>query len=157
MTGGERWITVGRVGRPHGLAGCFVVENPSEDPGRFRVGARMYAGREPVVVTESKRAGGRLVVGLDRPVERGAALELPVSELPPPGEGEFYAFQLEGLAVVDDTGRSLGRVRAAEPGVANDVLALDSGLLLPLVEDCVLEVDLEEGRVVVARSYAEPE
>lgn len=157
MSRGERWVTVGRVGRPHGLDGCFVVERPSEDPERFRVGARLYAGREPAVVTARKRAGGRLVIGLDRPVARGQALELPASELPPPGEGEYYAFQLEGLGVVDDAGRELGRVASVEAGVANDVLALDSGLLLPLVEDCVLDVDLDAGRIVVARSYAEPE
>jgi ribosomal 30S subunit maturation factor RimM len=40
------------------------------------------------------------------------------------------------------------------PGVANDVLELDSGLLLPLVEDCVLEVDLAARRVVVAPGFA---
>jgi ribosomal 30S subunit maturation factor RimM len=40
------------------------------------------------------------------------------------------------------------------PGVANDVLELDSGLALPLVEDCVLAVDLEAGRIVVAPGFA---
>jgi len=37
---------------------------------------------------------------------------------------------------------------------ANDVLELDSGLVLPMVEDCVLNVDLTEGRIVVATGYA---
>jgi hypothetical protein len=69
------WVAVGRVGRPHGLAGAFVVEEASEDPGRFAVGARVYLDREPVKVVESKRAGrGRLVLRLDRRAERGAAL-----------------------------------------------------------------------------------
>jgi ribosomal 30S subunit maturation factor RimM len=36
-----------------------------------------------------------------------------------------------------------------DPGVANDVLRLDSGLLLPLVEACIRQVDLEAGRIVV--------
>jgi 16S rRNA processing protein RimM len=153
----DRWVRVGRVGRPHGLGGGFVVEEASEDPDRLAVGARVYVGREPSTVVESKRAGGRLVVRLDRPVERGARLELPAAELPAPGADEFYAFQLVGLAVVEDGGRPLGRVTAVEPGVANDVLELDTGLALPVVEDCVLAVDLDAGRIVIARGFADPE
>jgi ribosomal 30S subunit maturation factor RimM len=40
------------------------------------------------------------------------------------------------------------------PGVANDVLELDTGILLPMVEDCVREVDLEARRIRVARGFA---
>jgi ribosomal 30S subunit maturation factor RimM len=46
-------------------------------------------------------------------------------------------------------------VAQATPGVANDVLELDSGLLLPLVEACVREVDLDRGRIVVAAGFAD--
>ncbi len=41
------------------------------------------------------------------------------------------------------------------PGPANDALELDTGLLLPLVEECVLEVDLTAGRVLVAPGFAD--
>jgi ribosomal 30S subunit maturation factor RimM len=36
------------------------------------------------------------------------------------------------------------------------VLELDSGIALPMVEDCVLAVDLGAGRIVVAPGYAAP-
>jgi ribosomal 30S subunit maturation factor RimM len=39
------------------------------------------------------------------------------------------------------------------PGVANDVLELDSGLSLPMVGACVREVDLERRRILVARGF----
>jgi 16S rRNA processing protein RimM len=148
------WVSVGRVGRPHGLRGDFVVERPSESPERFAVGARVYAGREPAEVVSSKRSGGRLVIKLDRAVERGVELELPESELPPPDPDSYYAFQLRGLAVSEEGGRDLGTVEEIEPGVANDVLRLDSGIALPLVEACVLEIDLEGGRIVIAPGFA---
>lgn len=144
------WVRVGRVGRPHGLDGAFVVEQASEAPERFVRGARVYVGREPAVVVAARQARGRPVVRLDREVERGAALELPADELPPPAEGSFYAFQLVGLRVEDAAGRTLGTVAEVLPGVANDVLELDSGLAVPLVEDWVLEVDVAGGRVLVA-------
>jgi 16S rRNA processing protein RimM len=150
---GRRWVTVGRVGRPHGLRGEFVVERPSEAEERFAVGARVYAEREPAEVVSAKRSGGRLVVRLDRPVARGVELELPADELPPPDEDGYYAFQLVGLAVEEEGGRALGAVEEVEPGVANDVLRLDSGVALPLVEDCVREVDLEAGRITVASGF----
>jgi ribosomal 30S subunit maturation factor RimM len=146
---------VGRVGRAHGRDGSFVVESASTAPERFAPGARVYVGREPAEVVAAKCAGGRLVVRLDREVPRGAVLELPAAELPAPAEGSFYVFQLVGLGVEEDSGRVLGRVQDVTPGVANDVLELDTGISLPLVEDCVRSVDLEAGRILVAQGFAD--
>ena len=64
-------------------------------------------------------------------------------------------FELVGLAVEEDGGRPLGVVAEVENLPANDVLVLDSGLLLPLVEACVLDVDLAARRVLVARGFAD--
>jgi 16S rRNA processing protein RimM len=149
-------VTVGRVGKPHGLDGSFAVEEASAEPQRFAVGAQLLVGGEPAQVVESKRSRGRPVIRLDREVPRGAALEIPRSALEPTREGEYYAFQLVGLAVRDDDGAELGRVTDVQSGVANDVLELDSGLALPLVDACVLDVDLEAGRIVVARGFRAP-
>jgi 16S rRNA processing protein RimM len=106
-------------------------------------------------VVDSKRAGGRLVVRLDREVVRGAPLELPAAELPPPDPDSYYVFQLVGLAVEEEGGRVLGRVENVEPGLANDVLELDSGLALPLVAEVVVAVDVGGGRILVAPGFAE--
>jgi 16S rRNA processing protein RimM len=95
------------------------------------------------------------VTRLDRAAPRGAELAVPRDALPPKTEGEYYAFELVGLEVVEEGGRPLGRVAQVAPGVANDVLELDSGLALPLVDACVLEVDLERGRIVVAAGFAD--
>jgi 16S rRNA processing protein RimM len=142
------------VGKPHGLDGSFVVEDASEDPKRFAAGATLRAGGEQVRVEERKRSGGRLVIRLDRPVPRGTRLEIRRSELPEPDAGEYYVFQLVGLEVVEESGRRLGVVSDVVPAPANDALELDNGLLLPLVEACVQEVDLEGGRILVARGFA---
>jgi 16S rRNA processing protein RimM len=150
-------VLVGRVGRPHGLDGSFVVEHPSDDPQRFAPGAELFAGGEPAKVVASKRAGqGRLVLKLDRRVERGTALEVPRDSLPEPEPGQWYVFQLVGLSVEEDGGRQLGRVADVEPWPANDVIVLEDGAMLPLVDACVLEVDLDAGRILVAPGFAEP-
>jgi 16S rRNA processing protein RimM len=146
-------ITVGRVGKPHGVAGAFAVEGASEDPQRFEPGATILVGGKPAEVVEQKRAGSRLVIRLDRAVERGAPLQVPRSELPEPEPDSYYVFQLVGLDVEEEGGRALGKVKEVSPGVANDVLELDSGLALPMVEACVREVDLERRRILVARGF----
>jgi 16S rRNA processing protein RimM len=146
-------VQVGRVGKPHGLDGSFFVEQASQDEARFAEGATLHIDGEAATVVASKRSGGRPVIKLDREAPRGAELSVPRSELPPTDEHEYYAFELAGLAVEEEGGRELGHVTEVQPGVANDVLQLDSGLALPLVDACVLEVDLENRRILIARGF----
>ncbi len=157
MSGSER-VAIGRVGRPHGVDGAFFVEEASDDPRWFTVGSRfLAAGVEAEVVVARRGAGGRPVIRLDREVGRGAVLEVPREALPATEEGEYYTFQLVGLEVVEEGGRSLGRVADVLPGPANDSLDLGHGLLLPLVEVCVLSVDLDAGRILVAAGFSNPD
>jgi 16S rRNA processing protein RimM len=146
-------VQVGRVGKPHGLEGAFVVEQASVDPERFAEGATLLVGGEPARIIESKRAGGRPVIRLDQEAARGDAIEVDRSELPEPEEGEYYAFQLIGLEVEESSGAKLGRVTEVSSGPANDVLELDTGLALPLVDACVQKVDLDAGRIVVQTGF----
>ena len=150
----DELVRVGRVGKQHGLDGSFFVEHGSEDEGRFAVGTTLHVDGKPAKVLGSKRSRGRPVIRLDREAERGAELAVPKSELPPPEEGSYYEFQLIGLEVEEEGGRPLGRVAAVLPGPANDVLELDTGHALPLVDACVQEVDLDSGRILVRRGFA---
>jgi 16S rRNA processing protein RimM len=149
-------VTVGRVGRPHGVDGAFFVDGASDAPERFETGATLLVDGEPAEIVASKRgAGDRAVIKLDRPVERGATLAVRRADLPELGDDAYYVFELVGLAVEEEGGRPLGTVIEVENGPANDVLVLDSGLLLPLVDACVLDVSLERGRIEVARGFAD--
>jgi 16S rRNA processing protein RimM len=147
-------IPIGKVGRPHGIDGSFFVEQPSEDKRWWKTGARFLAGGAPVEVVAHRTSSGRPVIKVEPPVERGALIEVERADLPATGEDEYYAFELVGLQVVEETGRSLGTVEAVTPGVANDVLELDSGVLLPMVEDCIRVVDVAGGRIEVAAGFA---
>jgi 16S rRNA processing protein RimM len=158
MPSAPELVPVGRVGRAHGLDGSFFVDDASERRETFATGAMLYVDGEPATVVSSKRgAGGRPAIRLDRRVERGAELAILRESLPPLADAdEYYLFQLVGLAVEEDGGRVLGRVRDVLDYPANDVLELDTGALLPLVEACVRQVDLQGGRIVVATGFAEP-
>jgi 16S rRNA processing protein RimM len=148
-------IQIGKVGRPHGIDGAFFVEGPSDDARWWKTGATFLADGRRVEVVAHRTSSGRPVIKVEPPVERGAVLEVEREELPPTEEDEYYAFELVGLPVVEEGGRELGRVRTVTPGVANDVLELDGGVLLPMVEECITAIDLEAGRITVAEGFAE--
>ena len=127
-----------------------MVEEASEDPARFEVGSELLVEGEPAQIVVSRRVGkGRPAIKLDRSVSRGAELWVSRAELPPPAPGAFYVADLVGLVVEERGGRTLGVVRDVLPGTANDNLELDSGALVPLIEDAVAEIDLETRRIVL--------
>ena len=156
---GSDLVRIGRVGKPHGLDGGFFVDGASERQDVFAEGATLFAAGEPATVVASRHgSGGRPVIRLDRHVERGADLAVARTTLPSlDDDDEFYVFQLVGLSVEEESGRLLGRVREVLEYPGNDVLELDSGASLPLVEACVRQVDLAGGRIVVAVGFADPE
>ena len=120
-------------------------------PARIRL-ARVGSKKNPiyrVVVADSRSPrDGRFIeiVGRYNPQTNPSTIEL--------DEDTFYAFQLVGLDVVDEGGSRVGHVVGVEAGVANDVLELDSGVRLPLVDECVREVDLDARRIRVAPGFA---
>jgi 16S rRNA processing protein RimM len=148
-------VQIGKVGKPHGIDGSFFIERPSADDRWWKVGAKFLVDGVEAEVVGARRSSGRPIVKLNRAVERGALIEVEREALPPTEEDEYYAFELVGLRVVEENGRELGNVKAVTAGVANDVLELDSGVLLPMIEDCVRDVDLTGGRIVVAAGFAE--
>jgi 16S rRNA processing protein RimM len=150
-------VLIGRVGKPHGLDGSFVVEGASSDPRWFKPGSRILIGGVEVEVLARRHARARPVIRIDRSVERGAPIEVPREALPPTAEDEYYDFELIGLEVFEEDGRSLGHVKTIEHGIANDALALESGLLLPLIGACVITIDVEAGRILVAPGFSTPD
>jgi 16S rRNA processing protein RimM len=149
-------VRIGRVGRPHGVDGAFVVEDASEDPARFEVGAELLLDGERARVTVSRQVGGRRrAIKLDLSAERGAELSVPRDALSPLPADSYYVEDLVGLEVLDERGVRVGVVRDVLPGPANDALELDTGLLLPLVEDCIREVDLGGRRVLLNPGFTD--
>src|SRR2546421_87707 len=133
---------------------CAASEATNPTPPCFGCLWRQTISGRGSASKEGSHARGRPVIRLDRRVARGAELEVPRESLAPAGEDEYYVFQLVGLRVEEEGGDELGTVTDVIPGVANDVLELDSGLALPMVEDCVRVVDLANGRIVVSPGFA---
>jgi 16S rRNA processing protein RimM len=151
---------VGRVLGPFGLKGELRVQSLTENPARWRVGSRLYAGATPVTVVGAREAQGYVYVRLKGFTDRTsvdrfrhAMLQVPETELPPLPEGEFYRFQLVGLRVVHRDGTPIGAVEEVLETGATDVyrIARPDGpdLLLAAIPDVILAIDINAGTMTV--------
>ena len=112
-------MPVGRVGRPHGIDGSFVVEHGSKDERRFAVGAVVLVDGQPAKVVSSKRAGGaRQAIRLDREAPRGATLAVRRDELPEPEEDAFSSSS-ESFAAPGNTSFTVPRLRPSESSTSS--------------------------------------
>jgi 16S rRNA processing protein RimM len=150
-------ISVGRVGRPHGLDGSFHVTQPRE---------RVLAEATSLVVdgrsVAIERHGGtpsrpvlRLAgVASRKAVEalRGTDLWVPRAEAPPLAEDEWLAEDLIGCRVVDGS-TPVGVVAKLLPYPSCELLEVQrpdtdpahpaKALFVPLISDAVRTVDVE--------------
>ena len=149
----ERFLEAGRVGRAHGLDGSFHVTSPRP---------RLLTLGTPTDLGEIVRRVGtdeRPVIRLAGCETREAAealhaqpLRVALADAPPLEEGEWWAHELEGLAVTDGE-RVVGRVRRMLELPSVEVLEVeraDGGeLLVPMVSDAVRSLDVSGRRVDV--------
>ncbi len=134
----------------------------TDTPERFKWLDTVYLGesnpRRVAVDSVRVHQGGVLLrlVGYPTRTEaellRGELLQVPESEAVPLEEGEYFLYQLEGLAVYTTGGAHVGRlVEVLETG-ANNVFVVDGANgqhLLPDIPDVIKEIDIEGGRIVI--------
>jgi 16S rRNA processing protein RimM len=88
---------------------------------------------------------------------RGEDLTVAAQQAPALAEGEWWAHELEGCAVVAD-GTVLGQVRRLVELPSCEALEVDRGaggepLLVPMVKDAVLRVAVEQKRIEVNAEF----
>ena len=153
------YVAIGRVGALWGVRGAVRVL-PLTDRRRQLAAGRIVtvAGERRTIVSARWQKGMvylRLAGIEDREAAaelRGRLLAIAESELEPLPEGQYYRFQLIGLAVVSTDGEELGQVTEVLSTGANDVYVVSGHrgeLLLPATDEVVREIDLETGRMLV--------
>jgi 16S rRNA processing protein RimM len=137
-----RYLVVGKIVAPWGVRGEVKVAIETDFPERFKRLKRVYLG-EKATSCDDRNAAEKL---------RGHLVQIPIEEAMPLDEDEYYVYQIVGLDVWTAEGEHLGRVSEVLFTGANDVYVVqgDKGeILIPAVEDVVLEVDLTGGRLTV--------
>jgi 16S rRNA processing protein RimM len=157
-------VTVGRIGRPHGIRGDVVVGVRTDEPElRFATGSRLDTdpvGVGPLVVAATKWHSGELLVRFEGIADRDAAAELRGSWLlvdsasiaPPTDPDEFNDTDLIGLSVRTVSGTEVGLVDDVLHS-GQDVLVIKAkggaDVMVPFVLPLVPEVHVSAGYIVI--------
>jgi 16S rRNA processing protein RimM len=158
-------VVVARIGAAHGIKGEVRVTAFTAEPMDVARYAPLTApdGRTFSVVS-ARPAGASsptLVVRFTGVTDRTAAeslngieLSVPRSALGKTDDDEFYHADLIGLAAVSVAGAALGTVIAVQNYGAGDLIEIapprGSPLLVPFTRAAVPEIDVANGRIVVA-------
>ena len=159
----EQMLRVGVITSTHGVRGKVKVFPTTDDAKRFKTLKKVILdGREPLELSiEQVKFFKNMVIlkfkGYDNIndvetwrqrdllITRDQAVELK--------EDEYFITDLIGLTVVNEEEAVLGRVKDVLETGANDVYVVEltggKELLLPAIKDCILNVDLEGGRMKV--------
>jgi 16S rRNA processing protein RimM len=156
-----RYLVVGKIVAPWGLRGEVKVVIETDFPERFERLNRVYLGEKAIscALEGSRLHKGHALLKLrgcdDRDAAeklRGQLVQIPIEEAMPLDEDEYYVYKIVGLDVWTSEGEHLGRVSEVLFTGANDVYVVQGEkgeMLIPAVEDVVLEVDLAGGRLTV--------
>ncbi len=163
-------VVVGRIGRPHGVAGAVFVDVRTDEPERrFAAGTVFETVRGRLELESTRWHGRRLVARFVGVADRNQAaalsgveltLEVPADERPD-DEEEFYDHQLLGLDVALQSGERIGTVVEVLHLPSQDLLVVadsTSGTterLVPFVRELVPTVDLAARRLVVVDQSSE--
>ncbi|MCX6020549.1 MAG: ribosome maturation factor RimM [Chloroflexi bacterium] len=155
----SKLIMVGRVLGPRGLAGEMRVEPLSSNPARFVKGARLVLAGEWRQLAFCRLQKDHYVLrieGIDTPEAVQALRSEPLyaeeATAPALQEDWYYHYQLLGLTVVTEEGRTLGVLEQILETGANDVYIVrgeGKEHLIPAIADVVRQVDLDAHRIVI--------
>ena len=158
------FLVIGKLRRPHGVRGEIPLELYSELLELLDPEQTVYVGdhHQPLTVEASRWKQDLLLLKFHTLDDRTAVESLTnslvfvkSSQLPPLEEGELYYHQLIGLDVYDEEGENLGVLTEILQTGANDVYLVTNEAgeetLIPDTEEAILEIDMDAGRMKVAR------
>ena len=164
MAENRQTVTIGRLGRPHGLSGEMAIGSVTLEPRELLAvreflwhGAKGETRRLELAAV--REAIPRLLVRFTGIDSREAAAELvngiltaDRSRLPEPGEGQAWAVDLIGCEVRTEEGRVLGALEDIVHTGAHPIYVVrgEREWLLPAIDSVVKRVDLGARVITVA-------
>lgn len=157
------FVLLGKVVKAHGIRGELKIRPFVESPENIRQYQRLYITLDeqppqssaiPWTNRHSRTSGKGVILQLAECTSReqaealaGAAIWLPIADLPPLPEGEFYLHSLRGKTVClveAQGGEVLGKVQAIISSAGQDILVIRNDaeeFLVPAVRAFVTSID----------------
>lgn len=160
----EQYLRVGVISSTHGVKGEVKVFPTTDDPARFLDLKKVildtkkeYKDLEIAGVKFFKNQVILKFKGYDNinDIEKYKGMDLLISreDAVPLEENENFIIDLIDMTVVTDTGETLGTLVDVMQTGANDVYIVKTPekkeVLLPAIKDCILDVNVEEKRMLV--------
>ena len=160
----EHLLRVGVISPTHGVKGEVKVFPTTDDAARFKKLRQVIldTGKEQLKLEiEGVKFFKNMVIlkfkGYDNinDIEkyRGRGLFIPREEGQHLEEGEYYIADLIGMQVETEDGKPFGVLKDVMETGENDVSLIDTPeygeVLLPAIRECILEVQVEEGKMKV--------
>ena len=160
----EDFLQVGVITTTHGLKGEVKVFPTTDDVNRFKQLKEVYldTGKDKIKLeVEGCKFFKQFVIlkfkGINdiNDIEQYKRCPLLVTreEAVPLEEDEYFIADLIGLKILTETGIEVGVLKDVITTGANDVYAvqLPTGgeILLPAIKDCIMDVDMEAGEMIV--------
>ncbi len=156
------FVLIGKFRRPHGIRGEIRMTVLTDFPELISPGQVIYAGERysSYTVREIRWHGGDMLVSLKELPDRTAVeifrnvmVYMKSEDMPELPEGDYFIHQLVGMEVITDQGEKLGILKEILITGANDVYLVESPegkeLLLPAIEDVVLDINQDNGQILV--------
>lgn len=157
------FLAVGLLRRSHGLKGDVVMDVYTDFPERLTPGKTLFIGEShrPLTIRNIRAANKEILIGFEgypNPEStadlRNQLVYVPISDMPGLPQGEYYHHQLIGLRVVDKSNQMIGLLNEIIETGANDVYVVvtpEGGeILIPAVDEFILEINLERGEMRVS-------
>ena len=156
------FVIVGKFRRPHGIRGEIVMTVITDYPDLIAPGSTLHVGNRyhPYTIKSIRWHGGDMLIAFEELPDRTAVeifrnimVYMKTENIPELPEGEYYTHQLVGMDVITDQGQALGKIKEILITGANDVYLVESAdgkeILLPEIDQVVLNLDHESGKVIV--------
>jgi 16S rRNA processing protein RimM len=156
------YLTIGRLGKPHGLDGGIIFYVITDFPERLKKGKKVFIGESklPVHIQSVKEHSRGLIFQFEEfstidEIEGFKTFYVYVDsqELPKLPEGEYYHHQLIGLKVFDPQGNEIGILHNILETGANDVYLIKNSdqkeILIPALLDLIKKIDIENNMMII--------
>jgi 16S rRNA processing protein RimM len=162
------FLPIGKIVGAHGVKGNVKVYSFAESLSLFEQESSILVvsakGSEKIFKIKWIKPHGRVVLLSLEGIENrdqaetliGSELFVKRDSLPKLVDGSYYWFDIIGLAVFTNDEKYIGRVESIIPTGSNDVYVVkdaqkdrDNEILIPAIESAVLEIDLEQKRMIV--------
>jgi len=156
-------VSIGKIGRPHGIRGEVKVIPLTDWPERFQQVQSVYLEPEGeagvwVEIERAQVRGDRIILkfaGIEERDQaeriRGRIIQVCEESLPLP-EGYFHVFRLIGMDVKSSAGEKIGPIVDVLRMPSHDIYVVDSNgreIMIPAVKKYVKRVDIENNVMIV--------